>query len=210
MRLGKLTQQASRELDNSQRKFWTQFLQLLILRKAVIETSVPPDSQPPFTKMWAWCHVTPSLQTRIHWPPAKSLSRSSRRGCLPACSPQEVFPKTELLALTLLDVFQSTRTSPRRPPQVSLLLSLSFSSISHLQSRRVILWSTESSEDLLLFIFPATSYDVGTEEALCVTKMEEHTQFLNRGREGFDGLPSREGLKWTPKSASWPCMVVFI
>lgn len=132
--------------------------------------------------MWAWCHVTPSLQTRIHRPPTKSLSRSSRRGCLPACSPQEVFPKTELLALTLLDVFQSTRTSPRRPPQVSLLLSLSFSSISHLQSRRVILWSTESSEDPLLFIFPATSYDVGTEETSCVTKMEEHTGFLDRSR----------------------------
>ena len=63
--------------------------------------------------------------------------------------------------------------------------ALSFSFISHLQSRRVILWSTESSEDPLLFLFPATSHDVGIEEASCVTKMEEHTGFLDRRSAGL-------------------------
>ena len=96
--LGKLTQQVSRELDNFQRKFMNPILHLLMGRKALKsfrETSVPPDSQPHSSKMWAYLHVTPSPQSHAYWPPRHPWSSplEQKRGWPPACSPQQVLLK---------------------------------------------------------------------------------------------------------------------
>ena len=143
----------------------------------------------------------PLLQTRVHWPPAKALSRSSelRRACLPACSPQEVFPQnwtpgSHTAGYFSVDKDLSQETSSGQPVALALIL-FHF----HLQSRRLILWPTESSEDPLLFLFPATSHDVGFEETSCVTKREEHTGFLDRSSAGLVYvLP-----KWAQQHRFW-------
>lgn len=173
--------------------------------------------------MWAWCHV-PLYYKHVYTDlPLRPWAGPQSWG-EPVFQPvvlRKSSPKTELLALTLLDIFQSTRTSPRRPPQVSLLLSLSFSFISHLQSRWLILWSTESSEDPLLFIFPATSHG-HWRGLMCDQDGRAHRlpgqkqrRFSVCAAEVSTAAPvlrgSLSGRVWNElESALWSYMVVFV
>lgn len=173
--------------------------------------------------MWAWCHVTPLLQTRVHWPPAKALSRSSelRRACLPACSPQEVFPQnwtpgSHTAGYFSVDKDLSQETSSGQPVALALIL-FHF----HLQSRQLILWSTESSEDPLLFIFPATSHG-HWRGLMCDQDGRAHRlpgqkqrRFSVCAAEVSTAAPvlrgSLSGRVWNElESALWSYMVVFV
>ena len=166
---------------------------------------------------------TPLLQTRVHWPPAKALSRSSelRRACLPACSPQEVFPQnwtpgSHTAGYFSVDKDLSQETSSGQPVALALIL-FHF----HLQSRQLILWSTESSEDPLLFIFPATSHG-HWRGLMCDQDGRAHRlpgqkqrRFSVCAAEVSTAAPvlrgSLSGRVWNElESALWSYMVVFV